>query len=231
MELIIVTGMSGAGKSRVINALEDLGYFCVDNVPPLMLEKFAQLGQSSQGSAQKMAVVVDARGGEMFADFTGALDRLRQDGFPFRLLLREEVNLLIGVVIGIKKTICAFRLMFSYIRACHPLRSRDDIHVPELQSVLSCHGYDTALFAQPHFQQSIQALFRSVIGKLLIECLYGFMVFLKHICQSSDQSFLIKLFGIHIPKLVQERKEIHICPVSYGDIGIGFFQSFPFFCP
>ena len=41
MELIIVTGMSGAGKSRVINAREDLGYFCVDNVPPLMLEKFA----------------------------------------------------------------------------------------------------------------------------------------------------------------------------------------------
>ena len=89
MELIIVTGMSGAGKSRVINALEDLGYFCVDNVPPLMLEKFAQLGQSSQGSAQKMAVVVDARGGEMFADFTGALDRLRQDGFPFRLLFLD----------------------------------------------------------------------------------------------------------------------------------------------
>lgn len=89
MELIIVTGMSGAGKSRVVNALEDLGYFCVDNVPPLMLEKFAQLGQSSQGSAQKMAVVVDARGGEMFADFTGALDRLRQDGFPFRLLFLD----------------------------------------------------------------------------------------------------------------------------------------------
>ena len=89
MELIIVTGMSGAGKSRVINALEDLGYFCVDNVPPQMLEKFAQLGQSSQGSAQRMAVVVDARGGEMFSDFTGALARLRRDGYPFRLLFLD----------------------------------------------------------------------------------------------------------------------------------------------
>lgn len=89
MELIIVTGMSGAGKSKVINALEDLGYFCVDNVPPQMLEKFAQLGQSSQGSAQRMAVVVDARGGEMFGDFIGSLARLREAGYPFRLLFLD----------------------------------------------------------------------------------------------------------------------------------------------
>lgn len=89
MEFIIVTGLSGAGKSKVINALEDLGYFCVDNVPPQMLEKFAQLGQSSQGSAQKMAVVVDARGGEMFGDFAGSLVRLRDAGYPFRLLFLD----------------------------------------------------------------------------------------------------------------------------------------------
>ena len=79
MELVIVTGLSGAGKSKVINTLEDLGYFCVDNVPPQMLEKFAQLGQTTRGSAQRMALVVDSRGGEMFADFTGALDRLRKE--------------------------------------------------------------------------------------------------------------------------------------------------------
>ena len=83
MELIIVTGLSGAGKSKVINTLEDLGYFCVDNVPPPMLEKFAQLGRTSRGNTQKMALVVDARGGEMFSDFTGALDSLRKEGYPF----------------------------------------------------------------------------------------------------------------------------------------------------
>ncbi len=89
MELVIVTGLSGAGKSKVVNALEDLGYFCVDNVPPQMLEKFAQLGSTSQGSAQRMAVVVDARGGEMFDDFAGALDRLSGQGHPFRLLFLD----------------------------------------------------------------------------------------------------------------------------------------------
>ena len=89
MELIIVTGLSGAGKSKVVNTLEDLGYFCVDNVPPQMLEKFAQLGRTSQGNAQRMAMVVDSRGGEMFADFTGALRRLREEGYPFRLLFLD----------------------------------------------------------------------------------------------------------------------------------------------
>ncbi len=89
MELIIVTGLSGAGKSRVINTLEDLGYFCVDNVPPQMLEKFAQLGRTSQGNAQRMAVVVDSRGGEMFADFSGTLNRLRLEGYPLRLLFLD----------------------------------------------------------------------------------------------------------------------------------------------
>ena len=89
MELIIVTGLSGAGKSRVINTLEDIGYFCVDNVPPQMLEKFAQLGRTSQGNAQRMAVVVDSRGGEMFADFSGALNRLRLEGYPLRLLFLD----------------------------------------------------------------------------------------------------------------------------------------------
>ncbi len=90
MELIIVTGLSGAGKSKVINALEDLGYFCVDNVPPQMLEKFAQLGRTSRGNAQRMAMVVDSRGGEMFADFTGALEQLRAGGYPFRLLFLDS---------------------------------------------------------------------------------------------------------------------------------------------
>lgn len=89
MELIIVTGMSGAGKSKAVNALEDMGYFCVDNVPPQMLEKFAQLGQSSHGDAQRMAVVVDARGGDLFSDFAGALEQLRRGGYPFRLLFLD----------------------------------------------------------------------------------------------------------------------------------------------
>ena len=82
MELIIVTGLSGAGKSKVINALEDLGYFCVDNVPPQMLEKFAQLGRTSRGNAQRMAMVVDSRGGGMFARFPRGPGEARGGGLP-----------------------------------------------------------------------------------------------------------------------------------------------------
>lgn len=61
MELVIVTGMSGSGKSVAINALEDLGYYCVDNLPPQFILPFAKLSIGTKGREEKLALVVDAR--------------------------------------------------------------------------------------------------------------------------------------------------------------------------
>lgn len=55
MRFIIVTGLSGAGKSEATNALEDMGYFCVDNLPPKLIKKFAEVCKQSQGSIDKVA--------------------------------------------------------------------------------------------------------------------------------------------------------------------------------
>ncbi|WP_309544239.1 RNase adapter RapZ, partial [Staphylococcus pseudintermedius] len=60
-ELLIVTGLSGAGKSLVIQSLEDLGYFCVDNLPPILLSKFVELMEQGNPSMQKVAVGIDLR--------------------------------------------------------------------------------------------------------------------------------------------------------------------------
>lgn len=89
MEFIIVTGMSGAGKSKVIDALEDIGYFCVDNIPPHLLCKFADLHKISGGSIDKIAVVVDSRGRDMFRNFLSSLDELRKQDIRFRLLFLD----------------------------------------------------------------------------------------------------------------------------------------------
>ena len=64
MRFIIVTGMSGAGKSAVVDALEDVGVYCVDNIPPALIPKFAYLGSSGTDSSgiDRAALVVDARG-------------------------------------------------------------------------------------------------------------------------------------------------------------------------
>lgn len=62
--LIIITGMSGAGKSLAVRSLEDLGFFCVDNLPPVLIPKFAELIEQSKGKIAKVALVIDLRGRE-----------------------------------------------------------------------------------------------------------------------------------------------------------------------
>ena len=68
MEITIVTGLSGAGKSRVVDALEDIGYFCVDNMPPKLMPTFAQLLLNSREKREKVAIVTDIRVGASFSD-------------------------------------------------------------------------------------------------------------------------------------------------------------------
>ena len=66
MELLIVTGMSGAGKSQAANVLEDIGFYCVDNIPPAIIPSFVELSARSGDLLNKMAIVTDMRGGILF---------------------------------------------------------------------------------------------------------------------------------------------------------------------
>ncbi|MGV3065163.1 RNase adapter RapZ [Staphylococcus simulans] len=76
-ELLVVTGMSGAGKSVVLQSLEDLGYFCVDNLPPILLPKFVELMEQGTPSLQKVAIAIDLRGREFFKSLVKEVDFLR----------------------------------------------------------------------------------------------------------------------------------------------------------
>lgn len=77
-EMLIVTGMSGAGRSTVANALEDLGWYVVDNLPPQMLRPLVDLGAHTGGAFPKIAAVVDVRGGKLFADAQQLVGELRE---------------------------------------------------------------------------------------------------------------------------------------------------------
>jgi len=89
MEFIVVTGMSGSGKTRTINALEDIGFYCVDNMPPKLLPKIAELCIASSTKMSKVAVVCDTRGGEFFSDFPSGLQELNDKGFEYKLLFLD----------------------------------------------------------------------------------------------------------------------------------------------
>lgn len=75
-KLVIITGMSGAGKTVAVQSFEDLGYYCVDNLPPTLLPKFLELMKDSSNTIQKVALVMDLRGREFFDTLFDALDSL-----------------------------------------------------------------------------------------------------------------------------------------------------------
>ena len=110
-ELLILTGMSGAGRSTVAHALEDLGWYVVDNLPPALLP---QLAQQSLDTHAALAVVVDVRGGKFFDDLNNALMALKNSHTPFRLLFLDASDQ-------------ALVQRFESTRRPHPLQAKDRI--------------------------------------------------------------------------------------------------------
>ena len=107
-EVLIVTGMSGAGRSTVGNALEDLGWYVVDNLPPQMLRPLVELAGKAGNNLPKVAAVVDVRGGKLFADLTQTVEALRE-ATPVRVLFLEATD-------------AALVRRFEQVRRPHPLQ-------------------------------------------------------------------------------------------------------------
>jgi RNase adapter protein RapZ len=88
---LLITGLSGAGRSEAAHSLEDLGYFVVDNLPPALLPTMAEL-VSRPGGPSRVAIVVDARGGVFFGELSKALDELQQLRVDYRILFLEAAD-------------------------------------------------------------------------------------------------------------------------------------------
>ena len=89
MEFLIISGMSGAGKSQAADILEDMGYYCVDNMPLALLPRFAELCLASQGRYERVALVTDVRERESLGALLPALDGLWEMGLEYRILFME----------------------------------------------------------------------------------------------------------------------------------------------
>ena len=92
MQLVIVTGMSGAGKSRAMDALEDIGFFCVDNMTPKLIPSFVQILNDSGETREKVAIAVDSRLGESFSHLFSALDELKNMNCEYKVLFMDADN-------------------------------------------------------------------------------------------------------------------------------------------
>ena len=86
-QIVIITGMSGSWKRTVFKALEDVGYFCVDNLPPTLLPKLIEMGRAAGGGISRLAVVTDIRSGETLAAFKSVYGNLKKSRFNTRVVL------------------------------------------------------------------------------------------------------------------------------------------------
>lgn len=156
MNLLIVTGMSGAGKSQAAHALEDMGYYCVDNIPPLIIPSFVELSARGAGELDKLAIVTDIRGGDMFNDISAVLDNLRKNKVDFKILfLDAEDSVLVH--------------RYKENRRKHPLCDRDDLSLADavkserkqLSSIRFIADYivDTSHISAPQLKNQLSEMF------------------------------------------------------------------------
>lgn len=157
MDLIILTGMSGAGKSQAVNYLEDQGYFCIDNLPPMILPELVRTfikGQGGEGySIDRLAFVVDIRSNELLKGFDAAMEEIDQLACPYRIIFLEAAD---QVLVN----------RYRETRRRHPLAtgiglseaiSRERVMLQELRE-RATHVVDTSMMAIPALREELQRI-------------------------------------------------------------------------
>ncbi|MCD5415300.1 MAG: RNase adapter RapZ [Clostridiales bacterium] len=89
MKFVIISGLSGAGKSQTVKHMEDFGYYCIDNLPPSLIPKFMDLCYYSNSKIDKIALVIDIRGGLFFGDLFDSLESMRKMKFDYEILFLD----------------------------------------------------------------------------------------------------------------------------------------------
>lgn len=119
MQLLIVTGMSGAGKSSVMDVMEDIGYYCIDNIPPKLIPRFVDLCRHSQSEIEKVAAAVDIRTGDMFAEIFHSWQKLKDS---------DDVDVKILFIDADSETI---KRRYKETRRKHPLQEKFNGNIGE----------------------------------------------------------------------------------------------------
>lgn len=173
MELVIVTGLSGSGKSTAVKVMEDIGYFCVDNMPPQLVPQFAQICREN-GDISKVAVVTDIRGGVMFSGLADVVSSLKNtDGMEIHVLFLQS-----------SKEILLKR--FSETRRLHPLNEAADgnlskaidMEIQALDNIRALADYiiDSSLISAAQLKEQVAGLFMDKpTDRMTITCMsFGF---------------------------------------------------------
>lgn len=217
MKFVIVTGMSGAGKSQAVDALEDIGFFCIDNLPPQLIMKFAELVCRSSEKMKNAALVCDIRSGDI-ENTESVLDELRENGYDYEILFLEAND---GTLVK----------RYKETRRQHPLAKEGSVldgikKERELLAPLrrnATHVLDTTYLKSAELKDSLHSLYGNddKRSKLLINVLsFGFKY---GIPLDSDLVFDVRFLPnpFYLPELKQHTG-LEACVYDYV---MGFEES------
>lgn len=164
MEVVIITGLSGAGKTKAADWFEDKGYYCIDNMPPALIKNFIDLAMTGKRKIQKAAFVVDIRGGQFFGDLKEVVTALTDDiNVDFKILFIEASDE-------------ALIRRYNESRRSHPLsdsvitRSTIEAERERLAELRSLANYviDTSSLKVAEMNSELDKLFESKTKKVLL---------------------------------------------------------------
>mgnify|MGYP000187687773 CR=1 FL=1 len=173
MNLLIVTGLSGAGKSLAMHALEDIGFFCIDNIPANLLAKLMEFAQQSENTLERVAVVLDIRGGKSSEDILNALGQLKAGRVNYKILFLDARN-------------DVLERRYKETRRRHPISiasqvSTDEAILQEREILaplyeMADYKIDTSLFSTAQLKDRVVSLFvnRSSDAMALTVTSFGF---------------------------------------------------------
>ncbi len=171
MNFIIVTGLSGAGKSKTIEILEDIDFVCIDNLPPKLLPAFGQIVQKSEQDT-KTAIVTDVRSGNGFRELFTSLGELRELGIDYKILFIDAANS--TLIHRFKETRRRHPLMNKYKDVSEAIEAEREIMEPVKQ--VADFIIDTTHMSPKQLRERIAGLFLENLQQTMqIQCMsFGF---------------------------------------------------------
>ncbi len=219
MQLVIITGMSGSGKSTVMRVLEDIGFYCIDNLPPLLIPKFVDICEQTGGSLNKVAIAVDIRTGDMFSEVYTTLKGLRKEMHEHLKVIFTEASDEI-LLRRYKET----RRRHPLMEKCNSLPEAIQIEREQLQPLQAISDYyiETSRLSTAQLGEEIREIFlENKTDSMIIKVMsFGFKYGV-----STEADLVFDVRCVPNPYYIPELKKHTGCESCVRDYVMSFSQS------
>ncbi len=219
MQFVLVTGLSGSGKSVAMSVMEDIGFYCIDNMPPQLIEKFADICLHSEGKLERVAIAVDIRSGDKFNDIIDSIENIKNTGLDVKVLYLEANDEVL------------FK-RYKETRRKHPLDSKfhGSLHKAiayerELLNALreiASYYIDTSYLSNGKLKEQIISIFlEKASDSMMIQVMsFGFKY-----GSTTEADLIFDVRCLPNPFYIKELKKLTGCDSSVRDYVMGFEQS------